>query len=185
MPVYRRPETPTKPANLVPEGLGGEELTPSTRVVCINRGDTDYLDKCDGRDYVCAPGLFEVEYQVADHFRTRSVIPGSRDPISGKQEHYIAILGIDPPEQCQPLSGGELDAAKAAPEALDRSGMSGPDKDVKVVPTQAARARTAGGARRPQHEVSAPDAVEKPVGGEAMQTIQQDKAGAAAAREEE
>lgn len=182
-PLYKRPDTPVKPVNLVPEGLGGEELTPKTRVVCINRSDVTYVDKCDGRDYVCPPGLFEVEYEVANHFRERSVIPGSRDPVSGKQEHYIAIVGIDPEDRCQPLSGGELAIAKAAPEALDRSGMSGADKDVRVVPTQAARARTAGGARRPQHEVSDPDAVKPPEGGEAMQAIQRDKAGAAAEKE--
>lgn len=180
MPLYRRPETAVKPVNLIPEGLGGEELSPKTRVVCINRGDVPYLDKCDGRDYVCQPGLFEVEYEVADHFRTRSVVPGSRDPVTGKQEHYIAIIGMDPEDRCQPLSGAELAAANAAPEALDRSGMSPMDKDVRVVSTQAARARTAGGNRRLQHEVSDPDAVKPSEGGEAIQAIQRDKAGAAA-----
>lgn len=187
--LYQRPTAPAgaKVVNLVPDSAGGEELTPKTRVLCVNRSNVPYQDKCDGRDYTCPPGLFEVEYEVANHFRERSVIPGTRDPITGKQEHYIAIVGIDRADRCEPLSRAEDDAAKSAPEAIDRQSMDGADRDVKVISTQAARSRTAGGNRRTRQSVESndgtavdADAMKPTEGGDAMRQIAADAAGKAA-----
>lgn len=191
--LYQRPTAPdgAKILNLVPDSLGGEELTPETRVLCINRGATPYRDKYDGRDYTCPPGLFEVEYKAADHFRGRSVIPGTRDPITGKQEHYIAILGIDRADRCEPLTKAEDDKAAAAPEAIDRTAMDGPAKHVQVISTMAARARTAGGNRRIKQSTEsndgteeAPDAMKPVEGGDAMKQIARDAAAKAAEADE-
>jgi hypothetical protein len=192
MQLYNKPTLPvgTEVVNLVPEGLGGTELTPKTRVVIINRSAHPYHDKHDGRDYIVLPGLSEVEYEAADHFRSRSVVPGTRDPITGKQEHFIAILGIDPEERCVPLTEGEQLQADEAPEAIDRTSMSGADRDVKVVSTQAARSRTAGGGtRRVRQSVEGNDGSAAPagatapiVGGDAARTIQRETAEAEAER---
>jgi len=182
--IYQKPDMAGhKVSNLVPEGLGGTELTPKTRVVIINRSAKPYIDKYDGRDYIVQPGYSEVEFEAAEHFRLRSVIPGSRDPITGKQDHFIAILGIDPDHRCVPLDAAEQAKAEAAPEAIDRSSMDGADRDVKVVSTQAARSRTAGGNRRIRQSAEsndgkalAPDALAPPEGGDAMRTIARDAA---------
>src|SRR5262245_13119947 len=174
--TYKKPELPagTTVTSVVPTDLRAQELTPKTRVVCINRGSAPYVDKCDGKDYVVPPGLFEVEYEVADLFRQRSVVQGSRDPVSGAQDTYIAILGLDPPERCVPFSEAEQAQQAQAVEAIDR-GVVEEEQGGRgvVVATQRARARTAGG-RRLQHSVEqnattaeAPGAVEPAVGGDA------------------
>lgn len=179
MPVtYRRPTLPpgtAPPPNLASVDLKAQELTPQTTVVCINRGGLIYCDKYDGRDYEVPPGLFEVAYEVAAHFRARSIVPGSRNPITGGQQTYIAILGIDKPEDCEPFSDADVDAQAAAPEALDRSDMPTEDRAVRVVPTNVVRARTAGrGGRARDVSVeqnasrdAAPEALEPPVDGDA------------------
>jgi len=149
--TYKKPELPsgTKVANVVPSDLQAQELGPKTRVVCINRGSGAYVDKCDGRDYVVPPGLFEVEYEVADHFRLRSVVAGSRDPVTGAQETYIAIIGVDPPERCEPFPPEVQEKYEQSVEALDR-GLIEQEQGGKgmVVSTARLRSRTAGGTRR-------------------------------------
>lgn len=189
--TYKKPELPqgAKVSSVVPTELNAQELTPKTRVTCVNRGSEPYVDKCDGRDYIVPPGLFEVEYEVAEHFRLRSVVPGSRDPLSGAQENFIAILGIDPPEKCVPFSEMEQARADQAVEALDRGAIEDDQGGARavVVQTSRARARTAGqGGRRggvsvEQNETSSgawvplpdqpdqplPEAVRPPRGGDA------------------
>ncbi len=189
MAIYSRPELPigTKVQSLVAEGLHGQQLTPKTRVLVVNRGTADYCEKFDGRNYVVPGGkVSEVEYEVADYLRDRSVIPGSRDPMTGKSEHFIAILGIDPAERCELLDKDEQHKADTTVEAIDRSLMDGADRDVKVVSTQAARARTVGGTRRIAQRVEgndgspAPeDAMTPPVMGEARRGMAQDTWGKA------
>lgn len=189
--TYARPTLPpdVTPVNLAPDGMGGTELTPQTRVLIVNRGTHPYVDKFDGRNYTVPPEtVSEVAYEVAAHFRERSIIPGSRDPVSGKQEHYIAILGIDPPEKCNYLSAVEQQKADEAAEAIDRSQMDGADGDVRVVNTNAARARMVGRGRQVMQSTetndgtaSAPDALKAPKGGDAMKQIARD----AAAKEQE
>jgi len=176
--TYTRPPLPpwvAKPHDLASVDLKAIELTPKTSVLCINRGAAVYYDKYDGRDYEVPPGYFEVAYEVAAHFRERSIVPGSRNPVTGGQQMYIAILGIDRPEDCEPFSDAEVDAQAAAPEALDRSDMPAEDRAIKVVQTNVARARTAGrGGRARDVSVEqnasrdlAPGALEPPVDGDA------------------
>jgi hypothetical protein len=171
--TYKKPELPsgTKVNAVVPKDLNGVELGPKTRVVCINRGDQPYFDKCDGRDYVVPPGFFEVEHEVADHFRLRSVVPGSRDPVTGSQENYIAIIGIDPPEQCEPFTRAVQDKYEQSVEALDR-GLIEQEQGGKgmVVSTASARARTAGGTRRRDIRVQQNDSENEAVGAMAPPT---------------
>lgn len=179
MPLtYERPDLPAGAtiAKLVSSDLKAQELTPKTRVIIINRGREPYCDKYDGHDYVVPPGLGEVEYEVANHFRERSVVPGSRDPQGRGQDVFIAVLGQDPPEKCVPFSDEECARYGVAVEALDRSNMeSEADRSVVTIKTSAARARTAGGSRR-RPDIStqqndsqspAPDALTPPVGGDA------------------
>lgn len=191
MAVYKRPELPdgVKPVNLTPDGAA-QELEPKTRVIIRNRGDQVYKDKFDGRDYTVPPGaVCEVEYEVANHFRERSVVPGSRDPITGKQEHFIAILGIDREERCQPLNAAEAAKAATAKEAIDREAMG--DDQARVVPTASVRGRVVGvprGRRVAQsaetndgQELAVKEVLAPVVGGDAMRQIARDAAERAAA----
>lgn len=172
MQTYSKPDLPTgtKVRNLVSADLHAQELTPKTRVVIINRGRLPYRDKYDAHDYEVPPGLGEVEYEVANHFRERSVVPGSRDPVTGAQDVFIAILGLDPEERCVPFNDEECARYGHIVEAIDRSNMeSAADRDVTVIKTSAARARTAGnsGRRRADVTVTDPDVLVPPVDGDA------------------
>ena len=178
--TYTKPELPegTPVNNVVPTDLKAQELGPKTRVLCINRGSEPYVDKCDARDYVVPPGYFEVEYEVAEHFRLRSVVPGSRDPVTGAQDTYISIIGIDPPERCVPFSDADQEAFSHAVEAIDRTVVE-QEQGGKgtVVPTSRARARTAGQAGSRRRDISvqendstreAQGAMSPPVDGDAV-----------------
>jgi len=178
--TYDKPKLPegTKVTNVVPSDLKAQELGPKTRVICINRSSEPYIDKCDARDYVVPPGYFEVEYEVAEHFRLRSVVPGSRDPVTGAQETYIAIVGIDPPERCVPFSHEDQEVFSQSVEAIDRGAVEQEQggKGV-VVPTARARARTAGGAGSRRRDITvqendstreAPGAMQPPTDGDAV-----------------
>jgi hypothetical protein len=176
--TYQKPDLPAHATvnAVVPKDLKAPELGPKTMVTCINRGSDPYLDKCDGRDYVVPPGLFEVEYEVADHFRLRSVVPGSRDPVSGAQDTFIAILGLDPPEKCVPFNQADQQHYKTSVEAIDRDVIEQEQGGkAVVVATSRARARSVGqGHRRPETQVqqnesqeAAPDAASPAVGGDA------------------
>jgi hypothetical protein len=190
MAVYNRPDLPegVKPVNLVPLGAT-QELEPKTRVLIVNRGDAPYRDKFDGRDYI-VPGatVAEVEYEVANHFRERSVVAGSRDPVTGKQDRRIAILGIDKPERCELLTPVENEKAAKAVEAIDREAL-GDDKAV-VVPTARVRARTIGLGKRGKQQLTAEtndgqeldvnDVLAPVEGGDAMRQIARDSAERAA-----
>lgn len=160
-------ELPTLPMEtavqqLVPESSGTILLTPERRVLCIHRGRRltdngrpipinprhnpddpktacvgDYTDTFDSKHYVVKPGYFEVEYAAAIHFRNRAVVPGSRNPETGFQASFIAIIGV-----VQPTAAGfkvvkavddavtwdaftdeECEQYEVAFEALDRSSM--------------------------------------------------------------
>jgi hypothetical protein len=172
--TYVKPVVPNDLVTLTSVDLKATELTPKTAVICINRGREVYRDKCDGRDYEVPPGHFEVAYEVAAHFRERSVVPGSRNPITGRQTNFIAILGMDKPEDCVPFDDDASERQSEAPEALDRSDMALSDRQVTVVPTRVARARTAGRGRGREASLEqndstepAPDAAEPPIGGDA------------------
>lgn len=168
--IYEKPVLPagSKVNNLVSADLKAQELTPKTRVVLLNRGRLPYVDKYDGRDYTVPPGYGEVEYEVANHFRERSVVPGSRDPVNGYQDVFIVIPGQDAPEKCVPFTDEECERYGHAVEALDRSNMeSAADRDVTTIKTSASRARTVGGRRRTEIQVTDESVLQPPVDGDA------------------
>jgi hypothetical protein len=134
--TYQKPALPegTAVMSLAPEDSVANALTPETVVTCLNRGSHELRDKFDGRDYVIPGGaLFELPYGAALHFKTRQVVPGTRDPHNGHVvKSFIAILGLDPAEQCRPFSDEAMDKIDATPEGLDREQMESPvDRDVQ------------------------------------------------------
>jgi hypothetical protein len=123
---YNKPALPADAAvrSLVPMHEHGLKLTPETVVLCVHRGVEPLVDKYDGRDYEILPGFFEVAYGAALHFKARAVVPGSRNPETGKQESFIGIVGIDRPERCVPFTLEECERFNLIPEAIDRQSLS-------------------------------------------------------------
>lgn len=146
---YRKPEIDgVKPINLVPEHGKGTVLKPDTPVLCINRGIRAIHDKWDGIDYIIPPGYFEVAYGAADHFRNRAVVPGSRNPETGKQESFIGLVGIDRPERCEPFTPEQCEAFGLRVEAIAREELTSPEaRAVVTVDTRSVQARMVGGRR--------------------------------------
>lgn len=158
------------PGNLVPEAKAQrKELTPETPVVIRNRGLRTLRDKFDGLDYAipAGPGTFWLPYGAAKHFQARLIIPGTRNGVNGFQS-YIAILGIDPPDQCEMFDQAEFDRQQAIVEGLDRSQLDPERQDVKVLTTATARAGIAGqgaGRRVEIHGASRDEVLSPPSGG--------------------
>lgn len=158
---------------LVREGVHDVQLTPETPVLCIHRGrrlqdgDTpvhhgnaarhrdgereayfegDYKDTYDGYHYIIAPGYFSAPYGAALHFQRRAVVPGSRNPETGFQASFIAIIGVvelvpdggfrvlkavDDQVDWTPFTDDECAQYEVAFEALDRAAMVAPiEKEV-------------------------------------------------------
>lgn len=135
---------------LKPQSSGEDTLKPESEVLCINRGRETYTDMFDSRTYVIEPGYFTVAYGAALHFQARAVVPGSRNPETGFQASFIAIIGtvnpktnglevkrtIDEPVQWQPFTDEECREYNHAVEAIDRAAMLDPiDPNVQIVPT--------------------------------------------------
>lgn len=202
---------------LVPQGQLEMPLTDNTPVLCIHRGRRNRLldgtdeihpqaarhkdgsrehyfvgdlkDTYDGRHYVIAPGYFSAEYGAALHFQRRAVVPGSRNPESGFQASFIAIIGlvepthdggfrvvrpVDPQEDWPPFTDGECQDYSVAGDALNRAEMVNPiERDVKTISVaerltgmpqapEGRLSRGGGGARNrrgPQIEASDPNAL--------------------------
>jgi hypothetical protein len=125
---YVRPTLPPGVAvhSFVPEHGATEELTPEKYVFVLNRGVDPVRDKFDGTDYVIPPGVNEMPYGAAMHFRGRAVVPGSRNTETGKQESFLAILGIDKPEKCTPFSPEQCEAFGLRIEAIAREELMDP-----------------------------------------------------------
>lgn len=150
------PTTHTLPAGLavqqlVPNtGTRQVQLTPDRDVLCVHRGDEDYEDMFDSRPYRIAPGFFMTTYGAAQHFRARSVVPGSRNPETSQQTSFVAIIGIvelhadgtftvlqavDHPREWTLFTAEERAEYSGALEGLDRAGMIDPiDRDVVIAP---------------------------------------------------
>jgi hypothetical protein len=158
---------------LVREGVHEVQLTPETPVLCIHRGrrhtedgapvhhenaarhrdgereayfEGDYKDTYDGFHYIIAPGYFSAPYGAALHFQRRAVVPGSRNPETGFQASFIAIIGVvelvpgggfrvlkpvDDQVDWTPFTDEECAQYEVAFEALDRAAMVAPiEKEV-------------------------------------------------------
>lgn len=127
--------------SLVPDvGTRDEKIGPDTEVLCLHRGDEVLEDMFDSRPYRIAPGWFKTTAAVARHFKARAVVPGSRDPVSGKQASYITIIGtvdfetdgsfrvrtpVDKPEEWSKFTAAELAEIGDAREALDPGSVAG------------------------------------------------------------
>jgi hypothetical protein len=101
-------------------------LTPEKYVFVLNRGVDPVRDKFDGTDYVIPSGVNEMPYGAATHFRGRAVVPGSRNTETGKQESFLAILGVDRPEKCVPFSTEQCQAFGLRIEAIAREELMDP-----------------------------------------------------------
>jgi hypothetical protein len=159
---YQPPDLPAgiKPKPLVPEHLHGVPLTPDTIVTCIQRGTEPVHDKFDGKDYVIEPGYFSAPYGAARHFQTRAVVPGSRNPETGKQESFIGILSVDRPDRCEPFSEEQCQRFGLKVEAIAREELSSPSaRQAHLESVNAIRARMPGAAfgstLRPEIDLSA------------------------------
>lgn len=178
---YKKPTLPMDAAlhQVVPENQHGDILKPETKVVIVHRGDQPLVVKWDARDHVIRPGYNEVEYQVALNAQAHLIVPGSRNVETGTFESYIGIVGIDPPEMCEPLSPVENAAAQAKVEAIDRTGQDG---KFKVLQTSTARARMSGqGAGRARRPVSDGSVQASPAAMEAARYAMQPPSGGEAA----
>lgn len=160
--------------HLVREGVHEVHITPETPVLCIHRGrrlqadgkpvyhgnaarhrdgdrepffEGDYKDTYDGNHYIIEPGYFSAPYGAALHFQRRAVVPGSRNPETGFQASFIAIIGVvdaqpgggfkvlkavDDQADWAPFTDDECAQYEVAFEALDRDAMTAPI-DRKVV----------------------------------------------------
>lgn len=114
-------------------------LKPETPVIIINRGReviADSRSMFDGQQYHVAPGLSRARYDLALHLRERCIVPGSRNPISGKTESLIGILNVDPPAKCEPFTAEQCDAFGQIAEGLEAG-------DRQVIPASAVAGRIA------------------------------------------
>jgi hypothetical protein len=134
-PIYQRPAVDAPVIRDRAPELAA--LTADTPVVIINRGNAPVEDRYDGEPWIIPPGHFTVPYGVAMHLRDRSVVPGSRDPISGKQKSFIGILNVDPEERCRPFTEAELRRFKLMPDAIDPAARSEPVELVNVADVRA------------------------------------------------
>lgn len=135
---------------LKPESSGAVQLSAETIVLCVHRGREPIVDMFDSRVYTIAPGYFTAPYGAALHFKHRAVVPGSRNPETGFQASFIAVIGVahnkpdgleivlqvDDPVQWDPFSDAECREYGHAIEALDRAAMVDPiERSVQLEPT--------------------------------------------------
>lgn len=171
-PKFALPDESVVVANLIAEGANAIVLTPTSRVICINRGRKPLFEMFDARPCEIPPGYFKVEYGAAKHFQTRLIVPGTRNIEVGGYVSYIGILGsedgqikVDDASLCQPFTDEELQTFGVKVEGLDRTALEGVARDVTVIKTATARAfsRTQGAGLKPQinaNEQASPGATE-------------------------
>lgn len=127
--------------NLTPEHTHRAALSPTSLVVCRNRGPHHISDMFDAHPYELPPfALFQVTYAAACHLQRRAIVAGTRnpdpnDPTMPQYVSWIGILGVDPEDACEPFSDDELKRFKEFKEGLNRQAMDPRDRDVTVVPT--------------------------------------------------
>lgn len=149
MAFYRRPSLPAGVIvhTVVPDNTNGEVLNDSTPVIVFNRKPEPYVDMYDGRRYTLPPGFIDLRYCEALHFKGRSVVPGSRNPETGKQDHYIVIVDAQtPPDHLITIGEAQFRRQQQLPEAIDRASMtSQAARSVQTIKTTAAHATIAEG----------------------------------------
>lgn len=105
-------------------------IQPNERVLCINRGRQTLIDTFDGRHIPLPVGYFEIEFDAAQHFQRRLIVPGTRNLAENAFVSYIGILGTtdgrirrDTDEYCTPFTDEQLQTFGERVEGLDRSGL--------------------------------------------------------------
>ncbi len=144
---YIEPELPPGVVvpDLVPSGRSGVELTPATRVQCVNRNCVPITDMWNAVRYEIPPGIFRVEYGAALHFQKRAVVPGTRAIATGAEESYIGIRNVDPPDWCKQFSLEQLALYATIPEAIDRKAFASQQaRNVEIIDMGTARGRAPG-----------------------------------------
>lgn len=141
---YVKPQLPegVQPVDLTVSASAGPVREPAEneRVVCINRGRKPLVDTFDARHYEIPAGFFEIEYGAAKHLQRRLIVPGTRNITSNEQVSWIGILGVNPPELCEPFTDEQLAIYGENVEAIARDVDHGFGREVRVVPTNAVRA---------------------------------------------
>lgn len=118
-----------------------KEPAPNERVLAINRGRRVLHETFDAHHFeIPASSKFYIEYGAARHAQARQIVPGTRNATDGSYRSFIGIIGVDPPELCEPFTNEELAKMGEAVEAIDRSQDHGFGKEVKVLPTAIAQA---------------------------------------------
>lgn len=159
-----------------------KKLSPTSTVTLVFRGGPPVIDKFDGRDFIVPPlppgvplhewraqhqpaSRWQVEYQVAAHLQKRAIVPGSRNPHTGRILSQLGIEEIDRPDRLEPFSVEQLKQFGLAREGLDRSQAELPSmREVTVInTTDAVSASLAAGQdiddvleRAPGEEITAP-----------------------------
>lgn len=196
----------TRPRTFEPPKLGAapllsavaapRKLEPTSIVTLVFRGGPPVVDKFDARDYIVPPlpegvalwewqemthepSAWQVEYQVAVHLQTRAVVPGSRNPHTGKTASQLGIVEVDRPDRVEPFTPEELQKFGLA-EAIDREAAELPSmRKVQVIDTRdAVAASLAAGQNidevldeKPGADVTAP-----PTHHEGLEQLQRDQA---------
>jgi len=131
----------SKVRSLLPAHRQKQELKPDTLVTCLNRGPRRLVDMFDAEEYVIEPYmLFEVTFACAKHFQNRLIVPGTRNPNPADTElpqsvSWIAILGVDPPQACEPFDPALLERFGEKVEGLNRDALPSADRDVQIAST--------------------------------------------------
>lgn len=140
---YVKPQLPegVQPVDLTASATAGPVREPAEneRVVCINRGRKPLIDTFDARHVEMPAGFFEIEYGAAKHFQRRLIVPGTKVN-AAEFVSWIGILGVNPPELCEPFTDEELGRFGENIEALSRDVDHGFGRRVSTVPTNAVRA---------------------------------------------
>jgi hypothetical protein len=196
----------TRPRSFEPPKLGAapllspvaatKKLGPESIVTLIFRGGPPIVDKFDGRDYIVPPlpegvalwewqemthepSAWQVEYQVAAHLQTRAVVPGSRNPHTGKTASQLGIVEVDRPDRVEPFTLQELKKFGLA-EAIDREAAELPSmRNVQVIDTRdAVSAALAAGQNIEERLDEAPgaDVTAPPAQHEGLAELQRDQA---------
>ncbi len=139
-------------------------LAPETPVTIVFRGGPPIIDKWDGQDIVIpeearqakqarvrgwdrrhypAAEVQGVPWAIAQHVRTRAIVPGTRNPHDGnKALRRIGIVStptgqfVDTDARCQPFTAEELGYFDN-PEGLDRTQFADERSKVTTLNTQA------------------------------------------------
>jgi hypothetical protein len=177
-----------QPPILSPIGAPVRVLTEATLVRVIHRGGPPVHDLYDSVEYHVEPGEWRLPLGVARHLQARAVVPGSRNPWTGKQQSLLGIIDtewgqpIDPPARCEPFTAEEIARFGLAVEAIDRAVLLGEAAVVQPIAVADVRRRMLNRGVNLDAQVDAPPAADtlRPARAEdndALRDLHEDAAG--------